>query len=51
MAASIAVHGKEISCAELASQCEQVEGAGWSDIVGLRQGWGTPFRGKRGRFS
>src|SRR5262245_2648182 len=50
MATTIAVHGNAISFAESPSQCEQVDGVAWSDIVGLRRGWGTTFRGRAGQF-
>ncbi len=29
---------------------ENVDGIAWTDVVGLRQGWGTTFRGKGGKF-
>lgn len=50
MATTIAVHGNAVSFAESPGQCEQVDGIGWSDIVGLRRGWGTTFRGRAGQF-
>jgi hypothetical protein len=50
MATTIAVHGNAVSFAEVPGDCEQVNGIGWTDIVGLRQGWGTTFRGKAGKF-
>lgn len=50
MATSIAIHGNAVSVAEAPGDLENVNGIGWTDIVGLRQGWGTTFRGKSGKF-
>jgi hypothetical protein len=50
MATTIAVHGNAVSFAQTPSQCEQVDGIAWTDIVGLRSGSGTTFRGRAGQF-
>jgi hypothetical protein len=50
MATSIAIHGNAVSVAEAPGDLENVNGIGWTDIVGLRQGWGATFRGKARRF-
>ena len=50
MATTIAVHGNAVSFAEAPGACEQVEGIAWTDVVGLRRGWGATFRGRGGRL-
>ena len=52
------IHGNAVTVAERPGggaigspgDLEQVSGVAWSDVVGLRQGWGTTFRGKSGKF-
>lgn len=50
MTTVVNVHGNAVSFPETPSELEQVEGIAWTDIVGLRRGWGTTYRGKPGRF-
>jgi hypothetical protein len=50
MTTTLAIHGNAVSFAEAPGDCEQVNGIGWTDVVGLRQGWGTTFRGKAGKL-
>jgi hypothetical protein len=57
MASTYFVHGNAVTCAESPGggnvsspgDLETVNGIGWTDLVGLRQGWGTTFRGKAGK--
>lgn len=58
MASNYFIHGNAVTVAErpgggnIASpgDLENIHGIGWTDVVGLRQGWGTSFRGKGGKF-
>jgi hypothetical protein len=58
MASAYFVHGNAVTPAESPGggsafspgDLENVNGIGWTDVVGLRQGWGTTFRGKSGKF-
>jgi hypothetical protein len=50
MATLIAIHGNAVSFPQTPSQCEQVDGIAWTDLVGLRSGSGTTFRGRAGQF-
>lgn len=43
------VHGNAYTPAENpASGLENVNGIGWTDVVGLRQGWGVTYQGRAG---
>lgn len=58
MASTFMVHGTAVSVAERPGgssvfspgDMENVDGIAWTDVVGLRRGWGTTFRGKGGKF-
>jgi hypothetical protein len=60
MGSVYAIHGNAISVGERpggggapftgGGDLLQVSSIGWTDVVGLRQGWGTTFRGQSGKF-
>ena len=58
MASQFFIHGNTVTVAERpgggnlgsGGDLEQIDSIAWSDVVGLRQGWGTSFRGKGGKF-
>lgn len=58
MAFTLMIHGNAVSAAERPGgssivspgDLENVDGIAWTDVVGLRQGWGTTFRGKGGKL-
>lgn len=51
MRTTIALHGNAVSFAETPSSFEQVDGIPWTDIVGLRTGSGSKFRGRSNSMS
>lgn len=51
MRTTIALHGNAVSYAESPHQFEQVDGIPWTDIVGLRMGLGSRFRGRSNTLS
>lgn len=51
MRTTIALHGNAVSFAETPSSFEQVDGIPWTDIVGLRSGSGSKFRGRSNSLS
>lgn len=42
----VVIHGTAVSTAETPEHLQQVDGVAWTDIVGLRRGWGSTFQGK-----
>ena len=46
---TIVVHGTSVTAEHVGGgPLLNVSGIAWTDVVGLRQGWGTTFRGKAG---
>lgn len=50
MAPNYFIHGNAVTVAERPGDLENINGIAWTDVVALRQGWGTSFRGKGGEF-
>lgn len=58
MPSTYLTHGNAVTVAERpgggglgsGGDLENVDGVAWTDVVGLRRGWGTSFRGQGGKF-